>query len=264
MSELEILQKMLHERADYLHRCQQQHAELSLHGRHNDPQALALLTDLFAGWGAWVQHGVFDDHLREQVAQFQSNHGLPADGVVAASTWAALANALALEVDQLQHKVAAAAAHGEHHQPANHPTWGSDDGTGHYQGPIVEHPPHPDANQLHQYIAHATQLWHACSGASHTTLSAHGHNDMHALSVLVDTFRLFDDFNAFDTVNPGLGWGSAGMSHSDYDTNVQNAVHRYQEVNGLHADGNVDAATWGQLIADLQEVIGQLQHRLAG
>jgi hypothetical protein len=264
MSELDVLQKMLHERTEYLHRCQAQQAELSLHGMHNDPQALALLTDLFAGWGAWVQHGVFDEHLHEQVGQFQANHGVhPADGVVRSDTWAALAAALATEVGELQHKVAAA-GHGHHEQPANHPTWGSDDGTGHYQGPIVEHPAHPDAHLLHQYVSQANHLMHACAGGSHVVLSAHGHNDPHWLSVVVDCFRLFDDFNAFDTVNPGLGWGSAGMGHGEYGANLQNAVHRYQEVNGLHATGDVDAPTWARLSADLQEVVGHLQRRLAG
>lgn len=263
MSEHDVLQKMLHDRTERLHQCQAQHAELSLHGAHNDAHALALLTDLFAGWGAWVQPGIFDEHLFEQVSQFQSNHGVhPADGVVRQSTWAALADALAYEVGELQHKVAAA-GHDHHQQPANHPTWGSDDGTGHYQGEWVKNPPHPNAHQLHQYIERANNLMHACSSA-HVVLSARGHNDAQWLGVVVDCFLLFDEFNAFDAMNPGLGWGGAGMSHGEYGTNLQNAVHRYQEVNGLHVTGNVDAATWAQLAADLHETIGLLQRRLAG
>jgi peptidoglycan hydrolase-like protein with peptidoglycan-binding domain len=265
MTEADVLQKMLDERTDRLHRCQAQHAELSAGNRHNDPQALSLLTELFENWGGWVQHGVFDHNLTELVHQFQDTHGVhPADGVVRASTWAGFAAMLQAEVTDLTHKVAAASGHGhhDHHAPADHPTWGSDDGTGHYQGPVNLHPPHPDAHQLHGYVDHATRLLHSCSDPSRPDLHAHGHNDSGWVSAVIDCFRMFDLINGFDTVNPGLGWGSDGMQDGDYGHNLQNAVHRYQEVNGVHPSGDVDAATWNALVADLHGVVQSLQQRL--
>jgi hypothetical protein len=264
MTELERLRRSLHERTEYLHRCQGEHAELSAHSQHNDPHALSLLTELFAGWGAWVEHGVFEGNLESQVRTFQDHHSVhPADGVVRSSTWAALAAMLQSEVADLEHKVAEA-GHGQHHTPADHPTWGSDDGTGHYQGPIHTNPAHPNADQLHQYIEHANHLLHACSDSSRPELSPHGHHDPHGVSLVVDCFRIFDLVNAFDTVNPGLGWGSDGMHDGEYGRNLHDAVQRYQQVNNLHATGNVDAATWAALAEDLRGVVHDLQYRLAG
>jgi murein L,D-transpeptidase YcbB/YkuD len=265
MTELEVLRHTLHERTERLHRCQGEHAVLSAHNSHNDPHALSLLTEVFANWGAWVEHGVFDDKLESQVRQFQDSWGVqPADGVVRRSTWAALGAALQAEVADLERNVAQAAGQGPHHAPADHPTWGSDDGTGHYQGPVVMNPAHPNADQLHQHIERANHLLHACADSSRPELAVHGHNDMQWVSVVVDCFRLFDLVNAFDTVNPGLGWGSGSMHDGEFDQSLQNAVHRYQEVNNLRPTGNVDAATWAALVEDLRGVVQSLRYRLAG
>ena len=265
MTELEVLRHTLHERTERLHRCQVEHAELSVHNPHNDPHALSLLTELFANWGAWVEHGVLDERLESQVRQFQDARGVySADGVVRRSTWAALGAALQAEVADLEHTVAEAAEHGQHQTPANHPTWGSDDGTGHYQGPIVMNPPHPNADQLHHYIERANHLLHACSDSSRPDLAAHRHNDGQWVSVVIDCFRLFDLVNAFDAVNPGLGWGSDGMHDGDFGQSLHSTVHRYQEMNNVHPTGNVDAATWAALVDDLRGVVQSLQYRLAG
>ncbi len=50
------------------------------------------LQQLLQSAGRWTSdaNGTFGDELEQAVTQFQSDHGLSADGVVGASTWAAL------------------------------------------------------------------------------------------------------------------------------------------------------------------------------
>lgn len=242
MNDLDALRQMLHDRTEYLHRCQAQYAELSAHDPHNDQQALALLTGLFANWGAWVQPGEFDEHLAGQVAQFQHNHGVhPADGVVRQSTWTALAAALHAEVEDLQYKV------GEDAGPA---------------APPAVQPHHLDPGQLTHYLQVCEYLLAETLGtpsSDHPRLTAHGHNDSHWVSVVVLCFRMFDDYSAVDPANPRPHWGGASIPDGGYGPELQNAVRQFQELYHLRVTGEVDGITWQQLGNEVSYVKSQLR-----
>jgi peptidoglycan hydrolase-like protein with peptidoglycan-binding domain len=218
---------------------------LSPHDPGNDEQALALLTELFANWGAWVEHGVFDEHLQAQIVQFQHNHGVhPADGVVRQSTWTALTAVLHAEVDDLQHKLSA----------ANH---GHDAAT-----PAAQPPHHQDPGQLTHYLQMCEYILAETLGtppSAHPRLSAHGHNDAHWVSVVILCFRLFDDCNALNPTNPRPNWGSASIPDGEYGPSLQNAVRQFQELYHLHVTGEVDSITWQQLGNETSYVKTQLR-----
>jgi murein L,D-transpeptidase YcbB/YkuD len=118
MTDIQRLQLLLHARTLRLHQIyqvQSQQIDLSLHAYHNDPEAVTLLTELFAEWGVAVDQGVFNHHLESQVQHFQEMHGVhPADGIVRHDTWAALATAIEGEISDLNHQMQSAEG-GDHH-----------------------------------------------------------------------------------------------------------------------------------------------------
>jgi murein L,D-transpeptidase YcbB/YkuD len=239
MSDLVVLQHRLHDRTEFLHRCQAQHAVLTPHDPHNDAQAVALLTELFASWGQRVEHGVFDDNLREAIAQFQYDHGVhPDNGVVYETTWAALAAALWAEVGDLQHQVSVANGHG------------------------TSTPMPPPAQVAHDIQVCEWLLSEIIGTQLHPPLSAHAHNDGARLSVVIWCFRIFDEASTLNHASPPAPWGSANLPEHEYGVGLQDAVRRFQQMHSLPDTGEVDPNTWGALGREVEFTKADLHRHL--
>lgn len=239
MSDLEVLQHMLHDRTEFLHRCQAQHAVLTPNDPHNDAQAVALLTELFASWGQRVEHGVFDEHLREAIAQFQFDNGVhPDNGAVYDTTWAALAAALWAEVGDLQQRVATANGHGT-------------------AAPAVS------PGQLTHDVQVCEWLLSEILGTQlRPPLSVHAHNDGARVSVVIWCFRIFDEVEALNPANPHGRWGSANLPEHEYGPALQEAVRHFQQTQSLPATGDVDPTTWAALGRQVESARVELKRHL--